>query len=218
MVARREPETDPDEVKRIFTEIYHKRSWGSESASGIGSTRERAADFLEPLIAAVRNLEIALLLDAPCGDFAWAAPLADAVDQYVGVDIVDELIRRNRSEFAGGRRTFLSGDILHDRLPRCDAVLCRDCLVHFRHADVWRALASFKSTGARILIATTFSRRPANEDISTGGWSPLNLQAPPFGFPEPLQVVDERCLHTGGIYSDKVLAFWRLQELPDRSR
>ena len=93
-------------------------------------------------------------------------------------------------------------------------MLCRDCLVHFRHADVWRALASFKRTGAGILIATTFTSRAVNEEIPTGAWGPLNLQAPPFSFPEPFQVVDERCLHTGGIYADKVLGFWRLQELP----
>jgi hypothetical protein len=37
--------------------------------------------------------------------------------------------------------------------------------------------------------------------------------APPFAFPAPLAVIDERCTHSGGIYRDKRLGLWELASL-----
>ena len=68
-------------------------------------------------------------------------------------------------------------------LPAADAVLCRDCLVHFSLADVWAALGNIRDSGARYLIATTFSDRTYNDDAHTGCWRTLNMEAPPFAFP-----------------------------------
>ena len=63
------------------------------------------------------------------------------------------------------------------------------------------------------LLATTFVEHRINLDIETGGWRPLNMERPPFGFPAPLRAIDEKCLHTGGIYADKRLALWRLADI-----
>ena len=77
---------DLSETERIFTEIFRTRSWGNlESASGPGSTRERASQFLNELLDSLRRLGVRSLLDAPCGDFNWAAPIADEVEEYIGV-------------------------------------------------------------------------------------------------------------------------------------
>jgi hypothetical protein len=95
-----------------------------------------------------------------------------------------------------------------------DVILCRDCLVHFAFDDVRAALRNFARSGAGWLLTTTFvDRQRENVDIETGGWRPLNLELPPFNFPAPERVIDERCLHSGGIYVDKRLALWRLEEL-----
>lgn len=202
------------EMRRVFTAIHAARSWGDcESASGPGSTRDRAAAFLPDLLDLVRSLPVRTLLDAPCGDFNWAAPLADAVDHYIGVDVVPALIAANRRH-ACGRRRFLCLDLVGQRLPAADLVFCRDALVHFSQADIAEALASFRRTGATYLLTTTFVGERDNRDIATGDWRPLNLQRPPFSFPAPLALVDERCHHTGGIYADKRLGLWRLQDLP----
>jgi hypothetical protein len=203
------------QVERVFTEIYRTGAWGSsDSASGPGSTQARAADFLPGLIAAVRDLGTAALLDAPCGDFNWASSLAECVESYVGVDVVAELIARNRKRFVSPKTRFLRKDIMRDRLPSCDTILCRDALVHFSQADVFATLANFRRTGARFLITTTFLGDCGNEDIETGGWRPINLEREPFRLPPPIAYVDELCQHTNGIYADKRLGVWRLQEIP----
>jgi hypothetical protein len=40
------------------------------------------------------------------------------------------------------------------------------------------------------------------------------MQHPPFSLPEPLQLIDEQCHHTGGIYADKRIGLWRFSDLP----
>jgi hypothetical protein len=198
----------------IFSRIHRENVWGSpESASGPGSTQARAADFLDDLLATLHDLEVRVLLDAACGDFNWAGPVADAVDRYVGVDVVPDLIAANRLRHAGPRREFLRLDLTRDALPAADAVLCRDCLVHFSFADAWAALHNVRRSGARYLIATTFVDRPHNAEARTGWWRTLNLEAAPFHFPPPLRTIDERCTGAGGRYRDKRLGVWPLDEL-----
>jgi len=202
-------------MRRVFSSIHATHAWGSsESTSGPGSTRERAASFLSDLIALVQSLHVETLLDAPCGDFNWIAPLADSVDRYIGVDVVPALVAVNRERCSSSRRLFLCRDICHQRLPAADLVLCRDALVHLSERDIFAALANLRRTNAEYLVTTTFVAVRENIDINTGGWRPLNMQGLPFGFPPPLKLIDERCHHSNGIYSDKRLALWRFNDLP----
>jgi 2-polyprenyl-3-methyl-5-hydroxy-6-metoxy-1,4-benzoquinol methylase len=202
-------------MRRVFTDIHTANAWGDrESVSGPGSTRERARTFLPELTALVRRLRVGTLLDAPCGDFNWAQPLAEAAAHYIGVDVVPALISANRSRWSSPFRRFLCRDLVSQRLPSADLVLCRDGLVHFGNEDVLAALANLRRTGAEHLILTTFIGDRSNPDIANGGWRPLNMQRPPFSLPPPLELVDEHCHHTGGIYADKRLGLWRTRDLP----
>lgn len=203
------------EMRRVFTAIHAANTWGDrESVSGPGSTRDRAGTFLPELIALVQRLGVTTLLDAPCGDFNWAQPLADAVDRYIGVDVVPALVSANQSRWASPSRRFLCRDVVRQRLPSADLVLCRDALVHLSHADALAALANLRRTGAGHVILTTFIGERPNPDIANGDWRPLNMQLPPFSLPPPLALVDEHCHHTGGIYADKRLGLWRACDLP----
>jgi hypothetical protein len=85
--------------------------------------------------------------------------------------------------------------------------------VHFSLTDIWRALRNFKRSRSRYLLTTTFVEHDDNPEIATGEWRPLNLERPPFSFPPPLAVVDERCLHSGGVMRDKRFALWELANL-----
>src|SRR5688572_22102610 len=116
-------------MEEIFFAIYQGNLWGShESRSGPGSTLARAADFVPDLVALLRTLNARVLLDAPCGDFNWAGLLAAAVDRYIGLDVVGEIIARNQLLAGSPTRTFLHADLTSDPLPTADVILCRDCL------------------------------------------------------------------------------------------
>lgn len=198
-------------MEEVFTAIFHDNAWGSaESVSGPGSTRERTAALVEDLRALLRQLGVRTLLDAPCGDFHWMGEAADAVESYIGVDVVGELVAENQRRFGNDRRRFLHLDLVRDPLPPADLILCRDCLVHFSFADVDRALAGFRASGAGYLLTTTFAGERKNVDVPTGAWRPINLELAPFHLPKPLLSLDERCTHSRGLYRDKRLALWRL--------
>jgi hypothetical protein len=201
--------------REVFSRIYRENEWGSaESVSGIGSTRERADQFRPALLGLLSALGVRTLLDAPCGDFNWAEYVAGAVETYIGVDVVDELVDTNRRRHGSANRLFLLGDITRDPLPKSDLILCRDALVHFSFADIWASLDNFRRSGAEYLLTTTFCEKPANINMRSGGWRVLNLEAAPFHFPPPMQMIDEHCTHSGGGFRDKRLALWPMHLVP----
>ena len=62
-----------------------------------------------------------------------------------------------------------------------------------------------------MLLTTTFTDRAENRDINTGGWRPLNLRCPPFGFPQPRLLFSEE--FDVPEYRDKAIALWDLADL-----
>ena len=201
-------------MERAFREAYRANVWGDpESVSGPGSGVVRTAAFRDEIPPLLRDLRAVSLLDAGCGDFNWVKEIRLPLEWYLGVEIVPELASRNRQAYGDRTRSFVHGNIARDKLQRADVILCRDCLVHFSFEDLWSALRNFKKSGSAYLLATTFVAHQTNLDVETGGWRPLNMERPPFGFPAPLRAIDEKCLHTGGIYADKRLALWRLADI-----
>lgn len=92
-------------------------------------------------------------------------------------------------------------------------MLCRDALVHLSFAHIARAIDNLRRSGARWLITTTFTGWQRNNDCDDGDWRALNLCRPPFSWPAPHALLDERCDEAGGAYRDKSLGVWRLDAL-----
>lgn len=200
--------------ERIFTEIYKSNYWrGKESVSGSGSDSGQTLSIRLAIPTLVRKLQARSVLDAPCGDFNWMKDVDLSGVDYVGADIVKEVVENNVSLYANERRSFTKLNILTDPLPDADLVICRDCLVHFSYEDAFKALQNICATNARFLLTTTFAGRSANIDIQTGRWRPINLQAPPFNFPPPTDIIDEACTEHDGLYNDKSLALWPVESI-----
>ncbi len=198
-----------------FDYIYRTNHWsGKDSVSGEGSDPARTAEIRKELVRILEEFDVRVLLDLPCGDFGWMSSVDLPVDVYIGADIVEELISNNRRLHAHEKRRFLVIDIINDRLPDADLLLCRDCLVHLSFDDIKRSLANIKASGIRYLLATTFPECGRNENIVTGDWRVINLGMPPFNFPEPVRLTNEKCTEGGGTYADKSLGLWEVGSLP----
>jgi SAM-dependent methyltransferase len=206
---------DPAGMRETFASIHRTNGWGgTESVSGPGSGIERTALLRQDLSRLVSELRIDTFLDAGCGDFFWMRETNLRVRWYSGLDVVPEIIDRNRRLHSSATRDFQVRDITTDPLPRADLIFCRDCLVHLPLRDVRRALDNFARSGATYLLTTTFVSRTANPEIPLGDWRPLNLQQAPFDWPPPLREIDERCPPDRGDYADKRLGLWRLAPAP----
>lgn len=201
------------DAESIFTEIFRCNSWKGTVRSGPGSS-SRATGLIRPQLADLfAQFRIRSLCDAPCGDGSWILDITSGLDLYLGVDVVRELLTASLKPGLPLNHFFACGDITRDLLPRVDAILCRDCLVHFPLATAQQTLELFKRSGSTYLITTTFPERSGNTDARLGGWRPLNLQAAPFNLPPPIVLLRERAPNPADKNNDKSLGVWTLAEL-----
>jgi SAM-dependent methyltransferase len=199
-----------------FQRIHDTNLWGApESTSGLGSELDATAVLRSELPRLFKQLGVTSVLDAPCGDAGWINR-ADLGVGYVGIDIVPALVESLQARAAAGdiNGQYHLADITGDVLPRCDAILCRDCLVHLSFANIERAVANFRRSGAAWLIATTFPEWQTNADCEDGDWRALNFEHAPFHWAPPIALLNEDCLEAGGGWRDKSLGVWRLADLP----
>ena len=198
----------PAARRKIFERIHASNHWGdAESLSGGGSNLDETAALREALPGLFERHGIRTLLDIPCGDFHWMQHLTQHLDRYIGGDIVPALVQDVRSRHAGPGRDFLIFDLVTDDLPRADAVLCRDVFIHLSERDVKAALTRIKASGAEWLLTTTYPDHE-NQEIITGAWRPINLQAEPYNLPVPVELINERTQDKE--FVDRSVGLWRV--------
>ncbi len=208
---------DSADLERCFVRIHDENRWRSpESRSGKGSTLERTRSVREALPGLVERLGVRTLLDVPCGDFHWMKEVVDqlALERYVGADIVPALVEASRERHGTETRSFLHLDMTRDELPRADLVLCRDGLIHLSFADAARAVERLRASGSTWLLTTTFPGLDVNADKPSGRSRLLNLEKAPFGWPPPVELVEEDSTSERRTTFSKSLGLWRLADLP----
>lgn len=203
-----------DVVEQLFTNIYTKNAWGgADSFSGTGSDAHQTRIIVKELPAIFSDFGITTMLDIPCGDFHWMKNVDLSPIDYMGADIVDDLIRKNTEQYGRTRVHFQKLNLIKDSLPKVDLIFCRDCLVHFSFEDIFQALDNICKSQSKYILTTTFSGRKNNQDIATGHWRTLNLELAPFMLPSPLKIIDEGCTEEDGAYNDKSLGLWRIADI-----
>ncbi len=202
-----------------FTLIYRTGYWkgaGKGSRSGEGSSMAATDAIRKSLPAMLQVRGIRSMLDLPCGDWHWMSTVNLGDIDYTGADIVDELVLQNQLRFGAPGRRFVKLDLTRNELPRCDLVFVRDCLVHLEEGQIRAAVRNIAASGSTYLAATTFSNVTQNgEPELADRWRPLNLMLPPFNFPQPLDMLDDR----SGINPHdawKYMGVWRVDELAQR--
>jgi hypothetical protein len=93
----------------VFREIYAANLWGNqESRSGDGSSVAGTSDLRSALGQLIRDRGVAVLLDAPCGDFNWMCRTDVGSTRYIGArrrraDRVEPtIVRASRPRVRGG--------------------------------------------------------------------------------------------------------------------
>lgn len=198
----------------IFENIFKNRSWrGRESISGRGSDSDQTKYIVKKVPALFKNMKIKTVLDIPCGDFYWMKNIDLRGIEYIGADIVKELIIKNKNQYEKNNITFRHMNLIVDPLPQVDLILIRDCFVHMSYNDIFKSLNNICRSKSVYLLTTTFTERKNNKDIITGDWRPLNLQVKPFSFTEPIRIINEKCTQSKLSYTDKSLALWKITNI-----
>ena len=201
-------------IEERFNYIHNSNFWvGQSSVSGEGSDEAQTEEIRANLPKIILEYKIQIMLDLPCGDFNWMKNIELNLLEYIGADIVQEIIHLNNEKYSNDKRRFINLDIIKDNLPKADLIFCRDCLVHLSNDNVLKSIENIKRSNSKYLLTTTFTECEINEDIVTGDWRIINLIKEPLNFPNPILLINENCTEGNGTYSDKSLGLWRISDL-----
>ena len=199
---------------QVFQVAYATRAWGStESGSGVGSELAATENVSAYLPELFHRLQVSKFLDAPCGDWNWMRRVDLSGVDYVGADVVSNVVAKDNQQYARSGVRFIHADLTKDYLPAVDMIMCRDCWEHLSFQDIAAILKNFRSTGATWLLVSNTPSQDKNQNQHTGiGWRHLNLHLPPFSFPPK---TESRKDHYPDVPFE--IALWRFADLPEVS-
>lgn len=184
----------------VWDDIYRDNRWGDPTTpSGPGATVEATRTVARVLPELVTGMRLWRVLDIGCGAMAWMPDLRPA--RYVGVDIVEAMIDRNRALHP--EMTFLHGDARTMRLPRTDLAICRHMMSHLSYRSGAQVLENLRRC-ATWLLASTFDEG-RNTDIEDGRFYRIDLRAAPWSLGKPWMVIEDDYR-----WPDQLLGLWAL--------
>lgn len=131
----------PWTTKKAMEQIYDLNLWGTNGEdfySGEGSHEETLVNsYVEKVRLFLASFSEKLTVcDLGCGDFNVGKELVSYAKQYIAVDIVPDLIERNKQTFLAENLAFQCLDLAKDELPMGDCALVRQVLQHLSNAEV----------------------------------------------------------------------------------
>ena len=205
-------------AKEKFTLIYKYKYWSdpfsNRSVSGYGSDDVATKNVIPNLESFFKENKISTILDIPCGDFKWMQNIDLNGINYIGADIVEDLIKKNQSQYFSGSISFKHMDIINDTLPQVDLVLVRDCFIHLSNDNVRTAIINIIDSDSKFIATTTFiDEKITNNDITTGDFRFINLLNEPFNLPQPFKLLNDSFVNKEKIYSFKRIGIWEVSKL-----
>lgn len=164
------------------------------SISGIGSSISNTQNTIRNLNLIITKYEIKTILDAPCGDFEWMKNVDLRKVNYLGLDIVKNIIQNNKILYENNNIKFevvnLFDYFIHKNY---DLIICRDFFFHLNDELIIKLLQKFKI--AKYLLVTTHDcdNLPIKPNFNIGlsfrrinlKKSPFNLKNIEYSFEEP---------------------------------
>ena len=207
-------------LTNIFHSKFKNNAWSSkESVSGTGSELDITKDLRIGLQNLLKKYNIKTMLDAPCGDFNWVKEMDLSNINYIGADIVPEIIEKNKRLYDFDFKVM---NIVTDKLPDADLLLVRDCLVHLSNDNILKFIENVKNSNIKYLLTTSFTdknidhewkKSVLNSNIPDGGWRPINLEISPYKLTNPIDIIIENCTEDYPNYSDKSLLLYEVKSL-----
>jgi hypothetical protein len=178
-------------VGEIFATIYRKKLWGGRLSFGAYSgSGSRNKAVVSPYVSAVRKFLMSLdrpsVVDLGCGDFHVGSQLVDCASDFIGCDVVDFIVERNRRRFPSVE--FRIVNAIDDNLPEGEVVLVRQVLQHLSNAQVAKILPKLSQYKYAVITEHVpgFAGFVPNLDKETGPDNRLSfgsgivLTEPPF--------------------------------------
>ncbi|SMO86951.1 class I SAM-dependent methyltransferase [Gracilimonas mengyeensis] len=142
----------PWPTKDAMAQVYEMNLWGGEGDDFYSGSGSHHPDIVDPYIEKVRSFlksfeEPLVVCDLGCGDFNVGRQLIDHAKKYIAVDIVEELINRNKEKYQEEKLEFRCLDLAMEKWPSGDCAILRNVLQHLSNAEIQaivRKLPGFK--------------------------------------------------------------------------
>lgn len=113
------------------------------------------------------------ILEIQCGDgydIENCVALQDKNLNYIGVDVVDEIIQDNRQYFRYEKnKIFMILDASNEPLPTSDLVVCTNMMEYLPIANIWALLENIRDSGCKYIAVNYYHSQigdlAINEDI-----------------------------------------------------
>jgi len=131
----------PWPTKAVMNQIYDQHLWGGKEFDFYSGQGSHDSKIITPYLEAVTSFlnshdNVLTVCDLGCGDFNIGKHLHPYTNSYIAIDIVEDLINRNRSKFKAQNLVFQCLDISKDQLPKTDCVIIRQVLQHLSNEDI----------------------------------------------------------------------------------
>ena len=188
--------------KIVFNSIYKSNHWNksqkfdlNQSYSGPGSAANsiQTNNLISELAKFFKENNIKNILDAPCGDCAWISKIFDTNINYVGIDIVEDLMNKNKLTFKSNLNVnFYCKDLTeYNDFNNFDFILMRDFFIHLPIPLIKKILINLKNSNCRYFAFNNYENVDANKEISTGQHRKINLLKEPFNLGIPFYKIQE---------------------------
>jgi SAM-dependent methyltransferase len=195
-----------------FSYIYKSKYWkgiGDGSLSGAGSNENTTHNIKLELQNFFNQKKIKSILDIPCGDWKWMSNMDFECINYIGCDVVKEMIDKNNQLYAKDNVKFLLKSLIDDDLPKADIIIVRDLLVHLDNSDILKCLENIKRSDFKYIAITNYPilKSQYKENILGDKWRAINLSMEPFNLIDPDYNLDDTNIIQGHD-KEKYLSVW----------
>ncbi len=170
------------DASEVFGNIYATDHW--KGGSGEGSTIEASAPYRRVLQHALGARDVRSVVEVGCGDWQVSGLVDWQGVRYVGVDVLDELVRKNRDNAPLGFE-FIVADARTTALPTADLLVMKDVLQHWPVADIRQFLDTNRSRYRYLLLTNDIASvhcptELLNSEVELGAWRTVDLERSPF--------------------------------------
>jgi SAM-dependent methyltransferase len=189
--------------RKTFQTIYRDKLWGTDANarffSGHVSDSEPVSVYVDAMTTTISTelkdlRKTPTIVDLGCGDFSVGERLLGQLPavQYVGCDLVPELIEHHRGRYGSDRIQFQTLDMVSQELPDGDICLVRQVFQHLSNRDIACVLPKLRKyravfvTEAQPLLreGSANPEKPAYADMRfdgrTGCGRGVELDQPPW--------------------------------------
>lgn len=183
-------------LEKVFFNKYYnpKYTWcrSDKGPSCVGSDNYTTKILRSKLPIFIKKYKIKSILDAGCGDFYWMKNINLIKINYYGLDIVSKLIEKNKKLYSKKNITFFKSNLVKDKLPKVDLIICRDVLTRSSQKNNILILKNFVKSKSKYLLTTFYPHTKENINIISGGFQKINLLLKPYNFKKPFLSFKEK--------------------------